>query len=156
MTNSPNKIVTRRATPADAEPILALTEAAYDKYVPLLGRKPQPMTANYHQMAAEHPIWLLYLNDQLIGVLALICEADALLIYSVSVNPAYQKQGFGRFLLALAEQQAQQNGYSCLRLYTNALMVENITLYKRVGYKETGRESYLGSTIVHMAKQLTP
>jgi hypothetical protein len=33
-------------------------------------------------------------------------------------------------------------------------MVENIALYRRLGYRETGREPYLGSTILHMSKEV--
>ena len=148
-------VVVRKALPADAETIAALTEAAYARYVPLLGRKPEPMTADYHQMVAEHLVWLLCLGDQPAGLLVLKHEPEAMLIYSVAVSPEHQKKGFGRHLLAWAEQQARQAGYALIRLYTNDRMEENIGLYRRLGYEETGREPYLGSTLVHMAKQLT-
>ncbi len=71
------------------------------------------------------------------------------------VRPEYQKQGWGRHLLAWAEQEAQREGYELIRQYTNALMEENIALYRSLGYEETRREEYLGSTLVHMAKPLT-
>jgi ribosomal protein S18 acetylase RimI-like enzyme len=147
-------IVMRRASPDDADIVSALTAAAYATYISRLGRKPQPMTADYRHLATDHLVWLLYLGNQPAGVLVLMFEAEAVLIYSVAISPSYQKQGWGRYLLDWAEQQAQQAGYSRLRLYTNALMVENIALYQRLGYVETGRESYLGSTLVHMAKSL--
>jgi ribosomal protein S18 acetylase RimI-like enzyme len=82
-------------------------------------------------------------------------EPDQAFIYSVAIKPEYQKQGWGRHLLMWAEQEAQQAGYKLIRLYTNARMDENIALYRRLGYEETRREEYLGSTLVHMAKQLT-
>ena len=147
--------IIRRAGSADVETITALTDAAYAKYIPRLGRKPQPMTADYHQLVAEHHAWLLYLNDQAVGVLIMMYESDQVLIYSVAVSPEYQKQGWGRHLLAWAEQEAVHAGYTRIRLYTNARMGENIALYSRLGYEETGREDYLGSTLVHMAKPLT-
>jgi len=147
-------VTLRRASLADAETIAALTDAAYAKYVPRLGRKPQPMTADYRQMVQEHSVWLLCLGDQSIGVLVLIHEPDQALVYSVAVSPEHQGQGRGRYLLAFAEEQAQLEGYRSIRLYTNALMEKNIALYRRLGYEETRREEYLGSTLVHMAKQL--
>ncbi len=147
-------IVIHRASPDAAGLVAALTDTAYATYIARLGRKPQPMTADYRHLATEHSVWLLYLGDQAAGVLVLMFEADAVLIYSVAVSPSYQKQGLGRYLLDWAEQQARQAGYSRLRLYTNGLMVENIALYQRLGYKETSREPYLGSTLVHMAKPL--
>ena len=56
--------------------------------------------------------------------------------------------------MAWAERQATQAALPRLRLYTNALMTANIALYARLGYQETEREPYLGSTLVHMAKEV--
>jgi len=104
-------VAIRRAVADDAAIITAITDAAYRIYAPRLGRKPQPMTADYHQLLAEHPIWLLEIDHHPIGVLVLIHESQALLIYSVAVSPSYQKRGFGHQLLAWAEQEARQAGY---------------------------------------------
>jgi ribosomal protein S18 acetylase RimI-like enzyme len=144
----------RKADSADAATIAALTDAAYAKYVPLMGRKPQPMTADYEQIVAAHPVWLLCDETALAGVLVLMHEPDILLIYSVAIHPDYQHRGLGRRLLAWAEHEARQAGYTQIRLYTNALMQENIALYKSLGYHETHREPFNGLFIVHLAKSL--
>lgn len=144
----------RKASPGDAKAIAALTDSAYSKYIPRLGRKPQPMTADYNKMAAEHPIWLLYYEQELAGLLVLTLEPEALLIYSIAISPEYQKRGLGRYLMNFAEDQARQAGYACIRLYTNEHMTENIALYLKLGYTETKREAYLGSNLVHMDKHL--
>ncbi len=144
----------RKASLEDADAIAALTDAAYSKYIPRLGRKPQPMTADYRQMLAEHPTWVLCLGNEIAGVLILEYEPEALFIYSVAVSPEYQKQGLGRRLLAFTEEQAREKGYRRIRLYTNEHMVENIALYLKLGYQETRREPYLGSNLVHMDKLL--
>ncbi len=142
----------RKASHADGDTIASITDAAYSKYIPLIGRKPQPMTADYKKMADEHQIWLLCLDSLPVGVLVLMYEPDGVLIYNVAVCPKHQKRGMGRFLLSWAEQQTREAGFKILRLYTNALMESNIRLYHSLGYHETGREPYLGSIIVHMAK----
>lgn len=147
-------IVIRRAALADVEHITAITDAAYAKYVPRLGRKPQPMTAEYQQLVATHPVWLLCVGDHPAGVLVLIYEPDAVLIYSVAIHSDEQKRGFGLRLLAWAEQEARQAGYAHIRLFTNMLMEENIALYTHLGYCETGREPFQGLTLVHLAKAL--
>jgi ribosomal protein S18 acetylase RimI-like enzyme len=144
----------RRATPDDADILAALTNAAYEKYVPILGRKPQPMLADYRQMAADYSIWLLEVDAQPAGLLVLIFQVDHVLIYSVAVHPDFQKRGLGRVLLAWAEAQAREAHLHLIRLYTNEKMVENIALYERVGYEITDREGYLGGALVHMAKRL--
>ncbi len=143
-----------KATSDDASAISALTDAAYSHYIQLIGRKPLPMTADYAKMAFENEIWLLHVEQQLAGVLVLEHEPDTLLIYSIAIQPEFQKQGFGQRLLAFAEQQAIQAGYRSIRLYTNEKFTYNINLYKSLGYQETGREALLNSTIVHMVKRL--
>ncbi len=145
----------RRATPDDADILAALTNAAYEKYVPILGRKPQPMLADYHQMAADYSIWLLEVGEKPAGLLVLIFQVDHVLIYSVAIHPDFQKQGLGKVLLAWAEGQAREAHLHLIRLYTNEKMVENIVLYERVGYEMTDREGYLGGALVHMAKRLS-
>lgn len=148
------RISIRRAGVDDAEAIAALTQAAYAKHVARIGREPQPMTADYGTLAAEHPIWLLCLDGEPAGVLVLMLEAEAVLIYSVAIRPERQRLGLGRRLLAFAEQQAKEQGYRSIRLYTNERMEENIALYSRLGYEETGREARSGSALIHMAKRL--
>lgn len=44
----------RRAAPSDAESVAALTDAAYSEWVPVLGRKPQPMITDYAAIIATH------------------------------------------------------------------------------------------------------
>ncbi len=39
-----------------------------------MGRNPQPMNADYGQMLAEHPIWLLYVEGRLAGLIVLMHE----------------------------------------------------------------------------------
>jgi len=147
-------IIIRKATPGDASIISGITDAAYAKYVPLMGRKPQPMTIDYQRVLVEHHVWILSIDERPAGVLVLMHEPDVMLIYSVAIAPAYQQRGLGRRLLAWAEAQARQAGYAHIRLYTNALMEANIALYTRLGYTETRREPFHDLTIVHMHKSL--
>jgi len=112
------------------------------------------MTADYQQILAEHPVWIVWVDEQPAGVLVLMHEPDALLIYSVAITPEYQKRGLGRRLLAWAESEARQAGYDTIRLFTNALMEANIALYTRLGYVETRREPFGALTVVHMRKPI--
>ncbi len=65
-----------------------------------------------------------------------------------------QGQGLGRRLVAFAESEARRLGYAELRLYTHATMTENIALYTRLGFCETGRGREAGYDRVFMAKRL--
>jgi GNAT superfamily N-acetyltransferase len=113
---------------ADAPVVHEITDLAYARYVPLLGRKPQPMTADHQAMIAEHEVWLLVDDVAPIGVLELVNEPGCTLIYSVAVRPEHHGQGLGRMLLDWAEGQTAWRRPRPIRLYTNALMVDNLRL----------------------------
>jgi hypothetical protein len=69
----------RRATPADANVVRELSRAAYAKWVPLIGREPLPMTADYDRAIAQHIIDLLEEGGQLLALVEMIPEKDHLL-----------------------------------------------------------------------------
>ena len=50
----------RQAVATDAPAIRDLTRAAYAKWVPLIGREPKPMTADYAEAVRKHRFDLLY------------------------------------------------------------------------------------------------
>lgn len=81
-------------------------------------------------------------------------DGNALLLDNVAVSPSAQGKGYGRTLVAFAEEEARRRGRGEVRLYTNLLMTENIVLYGRLGYRETGRVSEKGYERVYMAKAL--
>jgi ribosomal protein S18 acetylase RimI-like enzyme len=70
------------------------------------------------------------------------------------VRPDRQGSGLGRRLIAFAESAARRQGHTELRLYTHATMTENIALYTRLGFRETGRGREAGYDRVFMAKRL--
>ena len=124
----------RRAAAEDAAAVRALTRAAYAKWVPLIGREPKPMQADYERAVREHRIDLALRADELAGLIETIEQPDHLLIENVAVAPAFQGQGIGRRLMAHAEQLAVKGGAE-IRLYTNARFTENVALYRRLGYR---------------------
>jgi ribosomal protein S18 acetylase RimI-like enzyme len=147
-------VTIRLASREDSAIVSNITDAAYSKWVPLIGRKPEPMTVNYVEMIAIHPIHILSFEGKPVAVLVLMHEDGQTLIWSVAVHPDYQGQGFGLRLLRLAEDEACDRGFKSIRLYTNSLFSENVALYRWFGYEETMREPFRGSTLVHMTKRL--
>ena len=142
----------RQAVAADAPAIRDLTRAAYAKWVPVIGREPKPMLADYAEALRKHRIDLMYLDGQLAALIETIAESDHLLIENVAVAPAFQGQGLGRQLMAHAEQLAASLRYGEIRLYTNKLFAENVQLYLKLGYHvDREEESKLGIT-VYMSK----
>jgi ribosomal protein S18 acetylase RimI-like enzyme len=143
-----------RATPADAAAVRDLTRAAYAKWVPVIGREPRPMTADYDAAVRDHMVDLLHLNGELTALIEMRPEADHLLIENVAVLPAYQGHGYGRALLVHAEELARSLGLEEVRLYTNGSFTDNVKLYKRVGYRVDREEVHpqLGAA-VYMSKR---
>ena len=146
--------VLRRATIADAPAIRALTREAYAKWVPLIGREPKPMAADYVQAVQTHRIDLLYLGGELAALIEMIPETGHLLIENVAVSPGLQKRGLGRRMMSHAEDAAAALGYAEIRLYTNKRFIENIRLYARLGYAIDREEKLKGGIAVHMSKRL--
>lgn len=144
----------RRAVAADASAIRALSRLAYAKWVPVAGREPLPMRADYEAALRDHRIDLLYQEGDLAALIETVAETDHLLIENVAVSPAFQGRGLGRTLMAHAERLAAAAGYAEVRLYTNKLFAANVTLYQRLGYRIDREEALNGGTAVHMSKRL--
>jgi GNAT superfamily N-acetyltransferase len=144
----------RRAGPADAAAIAALTRAAYEKWVPVIGRLPKPMAADYDIAVREHLIELLEEDGVLVGLVECIREPDHLLIENLAVAPAHQGKGHGHRLIARVEELARSLGYGEVRLYTNKLFAENVAFYKKLGYRVDGESAFKGGFITHMSRQL--
>ncbi len=146
----------RRAGPDDAAAVLALSRAAYARWVPLIGREPKPMTADYAHAVRAHLVDLYEVNGVLEGLIEMIVEADHLLVENVAVRPGGQGRGLGTLLMQHAEAIAAARGLHQVRLYTNGAFAANIAFYQRLGYVVTGREAFAaGGEIVFMGKGLS-
>jgi GNAT superfamily N-acetyltransferase len=145
----------RRATAADAANIRALTRSAYAKWVPLIGREPIPMTADYDRAVADHIIDLWEERGELLALIELVRALDHLSIENIAVRPNQQGKGLGSKLLDHAERLALSLGLDEIRLYTNAAFASNLSFYARRGYQEYQRGSLLpGSVTIFMRKTI--
>ena len=147
-------ITLRLARPDDAAAIRDLTRAAYAKWVPLIGREPKPMTADYSKAVRNHRFDLLIAEGRLAALIETVTNADHLLIENVAVEPSCQRRGFGTFLIAHAEHLAGASGLHEVRLYTNQRFVENVRLYRRIGYRIDNEEIIGDGVAVHMCKRV--
>jgi ribosomal protein S18 acetylase RimI-like enzyme len=154
MTSSDDALDLRPATPEDAGRIRELVRAAYAKWVPVIGREPRPMTADYDAAVRAHEIDLLCAGNDLLAVLELIIQPDHLWIENIAVAPDRQGQGLGRHLLVHAERKAAALGLAELRLLTNGAFAANIALYRSVGFSIDRTEPFLNGTTVYMSKRI--
>jgi ribosomal protein S18 acetylase RimI-like enzyme len=142
----------RPAAAADLADIARITAAAYAIYEPRIGRPPAPVLADHAALVAAGEVWVADAGDRPAGVLVVRPRGTTLLLESVAVDPDRQGQGIGRILIGHAERLAAEAGLEAVELYTNAAMTENLTLYPRLGYIETGRRHERGYDRVYFRK----
>ncbi len=132
--------------------VAAITEAAYAKWVPVIGRKPKPMLADYNAAIRDHLIELAYRDDAAVGLIEMIPAADHLLLENIAIDPAAQGQGIGRRLMRRVEQHAIERSLPMVRLYTNKAFATNLDFYRRLGYEIEREEPYKEGFTVYFAK----
>lgn len=145
----------RIATIDDAEAVTALTRSAYAKWVPVIGREPLPMKADYAAAIRNHRIDILCVSADMAALIETIQREDDLLIENVAVAPSFQNRGYGRRMIAHAEQLAAQAHLTFVRLYTNSLFRENLRLYRSLGYEFEREEALNGGVLIHMVKHVS-
>jgi ribosomal protein S18 acetylase RimI-like enzyme len=142
----------RPADAADLPEVERIVHDAYTQYIVRIGKPPGPMEDDYASHVRGHAIWVV--GDPVAGLVVLLGEADHLLLDNIAVDPGRQGQGVGRMLMQFADAEARRRGYRELRLYTHETMVENIALYSRSGWVQTGRGVQNGFARVFFRKVL--
>ena len=146
--------VIRLARPEDRATVEAIVRDAYSIYIPRIGKPPGPMLDDYNVLIADGAVSVLEENDGVIAaIIVLLRKTDHLLLDNIAVRPERQGQGLGRQLIAFAEAEARRLGHAELRLYTHETLSENIVLYTRLGFVETGRGHEDGYERVFMTKR---
>lgn len=142
----------RLAAIDDAAAVTALTRSAYSKWVSVIGREPLPMRADHAAHIRDHRADLLFVGEELAALVETIERDDDVLIENVAVDPRFQKRGYGRSMVAYAEQLARDAGLTTVRLYTNQMFQENLRLYASLGYEVEREEALNGGVAIHMVK----
>ena len=164
-------VAIRRARAEDRVALEAILHAAFAPYVPRIGRRPAPMDRSVADLIA-HQIVLVaeFTAAAPIGFCAVRTAApnsavpppgdasnpQGAELEIVAVDPSYQGHGIGGRLIRAAEEEARSQGMVSLALYTNAAMHENLRIYPKLGYRETGRGTQDGFERVYFEKRLPP
>ena len=148
----------RPANLDDVDGVTACVHSAYAHYVERIGKPPGPMTEDYRQIIGRHEVHVVesmaQSDEKLLGVLVLIKDHERCLLDNVAVAPSAQGLGIGSALITLAERRAVEMGFKSIQLYTHRLMVENLALYPKLGYRETARLVEKGFSRVYFEKLL--
>jgi GNAT superfamily N-acetyltransferase len=145
----------RRAQPTDRAAVEQIVRDAYSMYIERIGKPPGPMLDDYAALIADGTVSVLEDGDgTIVAIIVLLPKPDHLLLDNIAVRPDRQGHGLGRQLIAFAEAEARRLGHAELRLYTHQKMTENIALYARLGFVETGRGQEAGYDRAFMTKRL--
>lgn len=143
----------RPAGPGDAAAVRDCADRAYARYVPLIGRRPAPMEADFAAQIVAGEVHVAE-DGAVLGYIVFRPEGRHMLLESVAVRPEAAGRGIGKALIGFCEAVARRGGLASVRLYTNAKMAENLSIYPRLGYAETGRRVEDGFARMYFEKAL--
>jgi ribosomal protein S18 acetylase RimI-like enzyme len=135
---------------SDAVRLQAIARVAYAGYISRIGREPAPMSADYSAaIAAGHAV-VAEQGDLVIGYLIGYADGEAYFVENIAVDPQCQGSGIGGALLRHAIGEARRLNLPSIRLFTNAAMSENRSLYAHFGFVEMHRALEHGFDRVYM------
>lgn len=147
-------LVVETAKAEDIPAIKPMVDAAYSKYIDRLGKLPAAMTADYDKLVETQGLYVLRVGSNVVGSVLLSKDGDSIKVSNLVVDPSAQGCGYGRVLMNHAEDIARTQGLSAVTLFTNERMRENIALYTKIGFTETGRKTEKGFNRVFFRKKL--
>ncbi|MNE09202.1 aminoalkylphosphonic acid N-acetyltransferase [compost metagenome] len=146
----------RLAKASDEPQIRDCAELAYARYVPMIGRKPAPMVADFATQIAAKVVYVAT-DDQATfqGFIVFYAEEGHILLENVAVLPSAAGRGVGKALISFCESAARQNGMNAVHLYTNEKMTDNLSIYPRLGYVKVAQRMQDGFKRVYFEKLLS-
>jgi len=133
----------RRATSTDADALASCIREAYAVYDERIADLPA-VADGIAQDIESHRVWVIEIEDAVVGGIVLVLKEDCLLVANVAVQPDWAGLGLGGALMAHAEKECRELDRQELRLNTHIDMPETIGLYAHLGWEETGRD---GNTV---------
>lgn len=127
----------RRATLQDLDSIVRIENRCFD------ADRVSRIRMRYLLLKANSEIWLDEDADAVRGYVMLLYSKRLSLarIYSLAVDPDYQRQGVAARLVEQAEAAARARACSALRLEIRVDNLPSQNLFKRMGYQELARLS---------------
>ncbi|MGB1234356.1 MAG: GNAT family N-acetyltransferase [Planktomarina sp.] len=143
----------RLAIASDVPAIQQIVQDAYAPHTIRMGQTPGPMLDDYAVLIVAGHVRVS--GDPIQGILVLIPAANHMLLDNGAIAKDAQGQGLGTQLVQSAMDIARASGHQTLRLYCHITMVENMRLYRRLGFVETHRVTEYGLDRVYFESDLT-
>jgi len=137
-------------------------------YIDRIGKPPAPMVADFKSQIAEGKVYVLEQDpvtqeQPLLGFVVCFLRSEnptedvnnaakenVYFLENIAVNPQMQRTGHGSRLLKHVMALAIDCCCSAIELYTNEMMTENISWYKKLGFSEFDRVFEDGFNRVYM------
>jgi len=147
-------IIVEAAKSEDVAAVKSIVDTAYSKYIDRLGKLPAAVTADYEELVKTRTVYVLRVGGSVVGSVILTKAVDSIKVNNLVVDPSAQGRGYGRMLMDFAERKARAQCLTALTLFTNEMMHENIGLYRKIGFTETGRKTEDGFNLVLFRKDI--
>jgi ribosomal protein S18 acetylase RimI-like enzyme len=150
----------RPATVADRAVVVKVLQRAFADYDGQLQPPPGALGETEASVRAHLKKWsiaLAFIAGEPVGAMFIERKDGALFLSRVSVVPEKRGSGITARMVALAEVEARREGAHSLTLRVREVLAQNIALFQRLGFRETGRhghESKPETVMVDMRKEL--
>lgn len=109
--------------------------------------------------ATAETVFVAREGGRIAGCLFASDRGDALYLGKLAVEPARQRAGVGRSLVAAAEAEARRRGKATLELETRVELAGSRAAFARLGFRETARTAHPGfsrPTSITLRKAIAP
>jgi len=145
-------LILRSAEEADIQEVQDIAETAYQKYVERIGRPPGPMYADYAEELRKGHLFVLSQSGAILGFAVFCVDNDEIFIDNLAIRPEHQSKGVGALFLRALENWGRDKLIYRVRLFTHALMHENVSNYQVSGFQIYARIMEKGFDRVYMQK----
>ncbi len=112
------------------------------------------MNADFGVQIEQGIVYVALCDLQFAGYVVFYPEGDHVHLESVAIMPERAGKGIGKALIGYVEGMAKSEGLKAVELYANEVMIENVALYQKMGYKEIQRKPQAGFNRVFFRKAL--
>ena len=144
----------RSAIFEDADRLAEIAQLAYQQYLPAMGRPPAPMLADYAGHILKDDVFVISEAGRLAGYAVIIKDAgDEYWLDNIAIDPNYAGRGLGRLFISWIERWLSVRAER-YQLYTNIVMVKNISWYSSLGFAQTAQKQEDGYQRIYFSKKL--
>ena len=139
----------RRAEIGDVAELVACIDAAYD-VARESGIDLPPVSEGLDQDVRDNLVWVSVDDSQIAGVIVVAVTADHAHLMNIAVHPSAGGKGIAKSLIQCALVELRRLNVGRIDLATHVDMPGNVSLYRHMGWTETGRSG----NKVHMSRAI--